>query len=68
MAIAKRCGIGNVNVNIGLKASCLVQCHHAAHHVLIACRALRVKLNDERLTSTLNASELLFQSAFALID
>ena len=68
MAIAKRCGIRNVNVNIGLKASRLVQCHHAAHHVLIARGALRVKLNDERLTSTLNASELLFQSALTLVD
>ena len=55
-------------MHIGLKANRLVQCHHAAHNVLIARRALRVKLNDERLTTTLNAGELLFQSAFTLVD
>jgi hypothetical protein len=36
--------------------------------VLIARGALRIKLNDERLTTTLNASELLFQSTLALIN
>ena len=68
MAIAKRCGIRNMDVHIGLQANRLVQCHHAAHHVLVARRALCVKLNDERLTTTLNAGKLLFQSALALID
>jgi hypothetical protein len=68
MAIAKRCCVGNMDVNIGLKANRLVQCHHAPYHVLVARRALRVQLNDERLTTTLNAGKLLFQSALALID
>ena len=68
VAVAQGGSVGDVHMHLALEADGLVDAHHVLDHVVVACCTMAIELHAERLVPALDAPELLFQAALALVD